>query len=162
MTKKEIKTAISVGLFWSVFVIGFFYLIDKMYLTSAFMYLVFGQMFGFGIIFFSKLYADKVVELIKIEIPEDEVLIKEGKASHFRGIEAAGGKLLLTDKKLYFKPHKLNIQNHSLIIELPNIESIKRVRTAKVINNGIKIKLNNSVHHQFVVDNAKSWFEVLT
>src|SRR5688572_21922907 len=52
----------------------------------------------------------------KIEADAGETVVFESMASHYRGAEAVGGKLYLTDKRLIFKSHKLNIQNHKLII----------------------------------------------
>jgi len=44
------------------------------------------------------------------------------------GAEAVGGKLFLTNRRLVFKSHKLNIQNHELSIHLIDIANVGRYK----------------------------------
>ncbi|WP_254157665.1 hypothetical protein [Chryseosolibacter indicus] len=88
----------------------------KMETESIFAGIVSGLFFG---LFFRKIFTstykrlgEKQLKQIVIILDEDEELIKEAGANHFKGKEAVGGKLALTNKRLVFKSHKLNLQNH--------------------------------------------------
>jgi hypothetical protein len=45
-----------------------------------------------------------------VELEPGERVLEEITANHFRGGEARGGKLLLTDRRLAFQPHRFNVQ----------------------------------------------------
>ena len=53
----------------------------------------------------------------------EKVIIKTN-CSHIKGIESVGGKLYVTTKRLYFKSHRFNIQNHSCEIAIKDIKSV--------------------------------------
>ena len=78
-------------------------------------------------------------------------------ANHFKGIEAIGGKLYLTEKRLVFKSHKLNIQNHVLSIILQDIISVDRYKTLGLVNNGLIISTCQNITEKFVVERAEEW-----
>ena len=46
---------------------------------------------------------------MNVQLPQGEVIIKEGAANLQKGIETVGGKLRLTNQRLLFKAHKLNV-----------------------------------------------------
>ena len=128
------------GIFFAIFFgLGFPYLIEK-----------------FGGKFASKLGKNIIPELI-----ENEQIENEGPANLFRGIEGVGGKLFLTNKKLIFKSHKLNIQTGQTNIDYSNIMDIVERKTAKIIDNGIRIKTTDGEEFDFVVNDRESWIEKL-
>jgi len=89
---------------------------------------------------------------IKFELKKDEKLIFQTPANHFKGIESVGGKLFLTDKSLFFKSHRLNIQNHELTIDIINIVRVERFNTIGFIKNGLLIETNLHAKEKFVVE----------
>ena len=104
------------------------------------------------------LAGNKVLERnIKIKLEPGEIFIFESSANHFKGLEAVGGKLFLTDKRLIFKSHSLNIQNHQLIIQLSAIVSIGRFKPLGLTNNGLFIIDKNKETEKFVVEKLDEW-----
>ena len=95
----------------------------------------------------------------KFNFENEEVIHFQTPANHFKGIEAVGGFLCLTNKRLLFKSHNLNIQNHELSIILSDITTVDRYKTLGIINNGLAIRLSNDETEKFVVDKAKQWIE---
>jgi hypothetical protein len=53
-----------------------------------------------------------------------EKLVREMTANHFLDGEARGGKLLLTDRRLGFKPHRFNVQLSTWSVRLPEIRGV--------------------------------------
>jgi hypothetical protein len=97
----------------------------------------------------------------KIETQPDENILFLTPANHYKGAEGVGGRLYLTNKRLVFKSHKLNIQNHELSINLTNIDKIERYKNVGFINNGLSVTLTNSKVEKFVVEQAEEWFKKL-
>lgn len=88
-----------------------------------------------------------------------ELMIFQTPANHFKGAEGVGGSLCLTDKRLLFKSHNLNIRNHELSILLSNITIVDRYKTLGLVNNGIAVHLISELTEKFVVDKADKWIE---
>ncbi len=129
------------GVFFGIFVgIGFPYVSEK----------------------FGKRFASTLGKNIKPKLQENERIEIEGPANLFRGIEAVGGKLFLTNRKLIFKSHKLNIQKGQTDINYENIDEIIARKTAKLIDNGIRIKTKDAKEFDFVVYDREKWIEKLT
>lgn len=78
-------------------------------------------------------------------LDEGEAIVFQTPANHFQGTEAVGGSLCLTDKRLLFKSHKLNIQNHEFAVNLSDIIKVHKYKTLGLINNGIAIQTTNQV-----------------
>ncbi len=98
----------------------------------------------------------------EIETDPGENILFETGANHFRGIEAVGGKLYVTNKRLVFRSHKFNIPNHHLTIGLADIEEIERYKTLGLVNNGLSIQCANGSTEKFVVQQPEEWFNILT
>lgn len=125
----------------------------------------FGVFMGLGFPYLTEKFAtrftSKIGKSIKPELTQDEIVQIEGPANLFRGIEAVGGKLFLTNKKIVFKSHKINIQEGQTEIHYENINDIVKIKTAKLINNGIRIKINDGKEFDFVVNERERWIEEL-
>jgi hypothetical protein len=119
-----------------------------------------GLVFGFLIGLFMK--SKYVNAAVKIETETGENILFETLANHFKGIEAVGGKLYLTNKRLIFKSHKLNINNHQLSILLNDIIAINRYKTLGIINNGLSVVTKDNTGEKFVVNDIKEWLSHLT
>lgn len=92
------------------------------------------------------------------EVPacDGETLLRQGPANHFKGIESVGGRLYLTNRRLLFRSHRLNVQNHELSIGLGDIEAAWPARTAWVVPNGLRVATAGGVE-RFVVEGRKQW-----
>lgn len=119
-----------------------------------------GVLFGWVIGAFSK--SRFVSATTKISTEPDEIVLFETPANHFKGIEAVGGKLYLTNKRVIFKSHKLNIQNHELSIKLGDISCVERYKTLGVVNNGLSIMTSQNSIEKFVVEQVEEWVRQLT
>ena len=125
----------------------------------------FGIFMGIGFPYvtqkFGTKFTSKIGKNIKPELTQDENIEIEGPANLFRGIEGVGGKLFLTNKKVIFKSHKINIQKGQTDILYENIKEIIKRKTAKIIDNGIRIKTNDGNEFDFVVNEREKWIEKL-
>lgn len=54
-----------------------------------------------------------------------EALYKDGMSSLYRGIETVGGWLYLTNQRLIFEPHALNVQTDTIAVPLTCIHSVE-------------------------------------
>ncbi|MGZ5283455.1 MAG: GRAM domain-containing protein, partial [Bacteroidia bacterium] len=90
-----------------------------------------------------------------------ENIVFETPANHFKGIEAVGGSLYLTSKRLVFKSHKLNIQNHEFSIDLVEIKSVDRYKSIGLADNGLSIITSKGVTEKFVVEQIEEWVKLL-
>ena len=87
---------------------------------------------------------------------DGERLLRQGPANHFRGWESVGGWLYLTDKRLLFKSHKFNVQNHELSLPLAEIVSAQPAMTAWIVPNGLKVDTGCGFE-RFVVSSRGDW-----
>ncbi|OIQ30951.1 MAG: hypothetical protein BM564_01705 [Bacteroidetes bacterium MedPE-SWsnd-G2] len=72
-------------------------------------------------------------------------------------MEGVGGKLFLTNKKLIFKSHKINIQRGQTDIKYQDIAQIIERKTAKLIDNSIRIITTDLTEFAFVVNERELW-----
>jgi hypothetical protein len=63
------------------------------------------------------------------DLGDGEFLVKQGGASLQRGIEAVGGQLFLTTRRLIFEAHRFNIQTGRAVIRLADVEDLWKTWT---------------------------------
>src|SRR5687768_17451596 len=117
--------------------------------------LVAGLLFAWIMQYTAKILFKKII----IETADNENIIKAGGANHFKGKEGVGGKLVLTDKRLIFKSHKFNIQNHQDNFDLGQVAKLQTTKTFKFLENGLTLELTNNDRHKFIVDEPTDWIE---
>ena len=126
---------------------------------------VFGLFMGFLMPYFMQKFGsrlgNKLNESILDSLDQNETLEFEGPANLFRGIEGVGGKLFITNKKLIFAAHKLNIQKGQTYIPYDEITSVSPRKTAKLIDNGLRINTIDSKEFDFVVNDREQWIELI-
>jgi len=166
--KFRIIYSILIGLIYSGILYLMDYFIDQE-IRNVNEYIIQGVVFGFimGFVFTSAVVSEKLGQKftllfgIKPKLDDDENIEIEGPANLFLGIEGVGGKIFLTNKKLIFRSHKLNIQKGQTDIEYQKIKDIQKRKTAKLIDNGIKIITKNGTEFDFVVNKSERWLEKL-
>ena len=80
-----------------------------------------------------------------------EKIIKKGNANWYCGVGNKGGKLILTNKMIYFEGHLFNVGKKEVEI---NLEDIKEVRTGFL---NTLIIITSKGEESFVVNGKKSW-----
>lgn len=160
MTKKFWVTALTFGIPWAILMIVYkAFIEDGLTLSLIVSTLIAGLIAG---LLFAGIMHHISKRLAKTIIPEtaaNERILKEGGANHLKGIEAVGGKLVLTDKRLIFTSHTFNWQNHQEHIDLDQIQSVQSTRTLGVLPNGLTIQLPDNKRHKFIVDEPGDWVE---
>lgn len=160
MTKKFWITAVMFGLPWTIIMIIYNSIIMsgptiRIIVTTIIGGLVAGLLFALIMQYVAK----KLFKKIIIEIADNENIIKEGGANHFKGKEGVGGKLVLTDKRLIFKSHKFNIQIHQENFDLGQIQKLQITKTFGILENGLTLELITNDRHKFIVDEPTDWIE---
>jgi len=120
-----------------------------------------GLVFPYIMKTFGDIFTSKVGKNILPELTQDEIIEIEGPANLFRGLEAVGGKLFLTNKKIIFKSHKINVQKGQAEIPYEQVNELVKRKTRKLFDNGIRIKTNDRAAFDFVVNEREKWIEKL-
>ena len=166
--KYLIKSAIFNGvLYVGVLMIIYYFTDEELHSLNSLIFqgIFFGVFMGLGFPYvtekFGTRFTSKIGKNIKPELTQDEDIEIEGPANLFRGMEGVGGKIFLTNKKVIFKSHKINIQKGQIDILYENINEIIKRKTAKIIDNGIRIKTIDGNEFDFVVNEREKWIEKL-
>jgi hypothetical protein len=160
---KKYKIAIGFGLPMTIFFsIRGFYLLDEYSFNSISRILVSsiaaGALSGFMYHFIMNLFKHSkfVKKSTAISLNENEFILLEKDANHFKGLEAVGGRIYLTNNRIIFKSHSLNIQSHMVSFLWTEINHTARYKTLGLINNGIELHLKNNTIKKFVVEDAET------
>jgi hypothetical protein len=96
----------------------------------------------------------------------DERVLKQGQANWCRALSSQGGTLFLTNKKLVFLGHGMNVGQQSIVIELKNIISQTNAFTFNLfclipVPNSIKVIANDGRQYKFTVISRAEWLASL-
>lgn len=123
--------------------------------------LFFGITFGLVFPYLFNAFAGKVVTKmgkgIHPVLEAGEEIKKEGPATLYKGLEGVGGKLFLTDKRVIFKSHQLNIQRGQTDIDYSLISGVEKRIMKKWGNARIVILTKDGMEYQLVVYEPKQW-----
>lgn len=114
-----------------------------------------GLCFGLFITIFVLYQSNKFKS--NLSLGKDEKLIKEGGANHFVWGQATGGWLYLTNKRLIFRSHSVNIAKEEFSIYLNKIKEVKICMSLKIVPNGLSITTIDGGKEQFVVFGRRHW-----
>lgn len=90
-----------------------------------------------------------------------ETVVHEGPANHKLGLEYRGGWLFLTNERLAFRPHAMNIQKDTLDLERADLAKIDLVATLGVVPNGLLVTTRDGKEQRFVVVERSEWAKAL-
>ncbi len=95
-----------------------------------------------------------------------EVIVKRGAANLQRNAETVGGFLYLTDRRLIFESHKVNIQRGVTEVNLRNISGIttgwtKFLGLIPVSPNALLVKIQNGTEYRLTLWGKNSWNEAI-
>jgi len=106
-------------------------------------------------------FAARQIKRFSVDRPalDGEAVLFEGPANHFKGAEGVGGYLWLTPGQLFFRSHRLNIQNHECKMPLSEIAGAEATKTLGMISNGLLVRLVSGSTERFVVNKNVEWVE---
>ena len=99
---------------------------------------------------------------MKTELKQNEQIIKQGAANLQKGIETIGGRLYLTNQRLVFDAHKINVQGGTTEIELPDILSSEKCWTKflgfiPLMPNSLAVYTKGGKEYRFVLFGRGAW-----
>ena len=101
---------------------------------------------------------------MKTELNHNEKLVKKGGANLQKGVETVGGYLYLTNQRLIFEAHAINIQGGNTLIDLSDIKSTEKCWT-KFLNviplmpNSLAVHTKTGNEYRFVLFGRGAWQE---
>ncbi|WP_162418796.1 PH domain-containing protein [Cyclobacterium roseum] len=103
----------------------------------------------------------KIGAAIHPALEPGEEIQREAPATLFKGMEGVGGKLFLTNKKLIFKSHALNIQKGQTDIDYETISGVEKREVGKRKYPGICIQTKDGKKYKMVVYEPEVWIAEL-
>lgn len=99
---------------------------------------------------------------MKIELRQGEQIIKEGAANLQKNIETVGGRLCLTNRRLVFEAHKLNVQGGTTEVELSDVQSLQTSWTKflgliPLFPNSLSVYTKQGKEYRFVLFDRAAW-----
>ena len=99
---------------------------------------------------------------MKTELRQGEQVVKEGGANLQKYIETVGGKLCLTNQRLVFEAHKINVQGGTTPVELSDIQSLRLCWTKflgliPVFPNSLAVFTRQGIEYRFVLFGRQAW-----
>lgn len=124
---------------------------------------IFGVLFGLGFPFLLEIWAPRLLAGIKIpELNKGERIIFEEGANLFRSrINAVGGKLVLSNQRLLFIPHRYNFQREQAIIKLKDIKVVIPGKITRIANKSLRVISRENAEYYFTVNNREEWIRQL-
>jgi hypothetical protein len=156
------KTVLFIAIPYGTAMLTFkFFMQDSLSALDVFWVSVSSLLFGIVFSYFARYFATRQLKKVAIELDTDEKEIKVAGANHMVGMEAVGGKLLLTNKRLVFKSHFLNIQTHQLDVAFPRIQLMTVGKTLGLLENVLSVTIDNQ-NHRFIVEDPRTWVVAIT
>jgi hypothetical protein len=82
---------------------------------------------------------------------ETEEILADQAANLWRGFEAAGGRVIVTNEFIRFIPHAVNFKTYPVEIALNTIASVEKGNSYLIIPNQMVVILKSSDEYRFVV-----------
>ncbi|HKJ34900.1 MAG TPA: GRAM domain-containing protein [Balneolales bacterium] len=155
------KKAVITSIPFAIVMTLMFYLMNDTGLVQA---IISGLLSGFIWIVFLRLMSRLLYNSIKKKVyfrpRSNEELIFESPANHFKNKEAVGGLLSITNERIVFQSHDLNLQNHKWEISTSDIKKLTERKTWGIIPNGLTIETSKNAIEKFVVDEPDKWVRI--
>jgi hypothetical protein len=98
-----------------------------------------------------KHWTDAIVPQVYQPQNEAEELIDKFAANLMRGVEGVGGRMILTNQRILFETHEINLQTTPLAIPLSAIQSVVPSNIVGIVPTGITIRCSSGEEYRFVV-----------
>ena len=104
---------------------------------------------------------------MQLNLRGGESQVRVGKANKTSLFWASGGKLILTNQRLLFLGHGMNLGKRGLVLELKDVFSVEKGITFSIfapipIPNAIKIHGQDGTVHKFTVTKRGEWIEAIS
>lgn len=114
---------------------------------------VFGTRFSIRLNKKIKAKTEQLINSITPDLHDGEVIEHQWGASLFFNKEAVGGLLFITNERCFFQSHNANIQHVNITFPYDDITKIQAVKTAKIIDSGVKI-FTGDKHYSFIANDS--------
>ncbi len=156
--KDHVKAGVYSGIVFGIFM-AIFSVFTAGFASALLTGIITGVLFGLIIGVFGGVMSRKMAG--KLPLRPGEEIVKEGPANHIIRGESVGGWLTVTNQRLHFTSHKINIQTHDLSLSLHEIAGAETVATAGIVPNGLLIKTASGQNERFVVNGRAAWVHAL-
>jgi len=99
---------------------------------------------------------------MKTEQNQNEKIVKKGGANLQKGVETVGGFLYLTNQRLIFEAHAINIQGGNTLIDLSDVASTEKCWTKflnviPIMPNSLAVYTKSGEEYRFVLFGRGAW-----
>jgi len=99
---------------------------------------------------------------LKTELLNSEKVVKQGSANLQKNIETVGGKLYLTNQRLIFEAHRINVQSGITEVNIKNVQSTKPCWTRflgliPIFPNSLAIFTKQGQEYRFALFERHAW-----
>jgi hypothetical protein len=103
---------------------------------------------------------------MNISLMPGETVVKESRANLQRGPETVGGHLYLTDHRLIFESHRLNVQRGATIVPLSDVVEVTPVWTrflnlVPLLPNSIRVRTREGEERRVVCSKRGDWMAAI-
>jgi hypothetical protein len=158
MLAPMIKTILSAGVPFGL-AMGLFFGLQRGALAG----LVAGTFAGllFGVLLAAFVEGQRRRLEIRSGVLDGEKIVRQGPANHWRGVEARGGWLVLTERRLVFTSHGKNVQNQGAEVRLDAITAVEPASSLGIVPNGLRVRHGDDAVEKFVVTERGAWLVAL-
>lgn len=155
--KLMIVQTIFMGLTFASLTTVFGFILDEKINIWQFVFkaIFFGVFMGILFPVITLILTNRILKKTIINPDEDEQLVYEGGSTLKSNSFSAGGKLVLTTKRLAFKPHKLNSKKTFVEIPLKEITKVDKQDTLGFIHNVFSVQKANEEYKFLVSENER-------
>lgn len=100
------------------------------------------------------------------KMKQNEQIIRQGLANLQKGVETVGGRLYLTNQRLVFEAHQMNIQGGTTEIDLQDVQSTEKCWTKflgfiPLFPNSLAVFTKAGDEYRFVVFGRGKWVKAI-
>jgi hypothetical protein len=101
---------------------------------------------------------------MKTELNQNEQIVKKGGVNLQKGLETVGGHFYLTNQRLIFEAHAMNIQGGNTLIDLSDVDSTEKcwtkfLKVIPLMPNSLAVHTKSGEEYRFVLFGRDAWQE---
>jgi hypothetical protein len=103
---------------------------------------------------------------MRTDLGDGEFVLRQSGVSLQRGIEAVGGQLFLTTRRLIFEAHRFNVQTGRTVIPLCAVEGVWKTWTKlfgliPILPNSLAVATAQGKTYRFIVFERAAWIRLI-